>query len=69
MYIHIYITKTQPCQYTETFKVVKIENVQYKIFLIFFLLLLKTKIVDTRQYGSNEYPQPMFCIPHSFSAI
>ena len=53
-----------PMQYTEIFKVVKNENFQKKIFVIFLLFAQNTDCGYTleppRRGGSNEYPQSMF---------
>ena len=43
--------KNMPMQYTETFKAVKNEKFQCKMFAIFLIIA---------RGGSNEYPQSMF---------
>ena len=53
-----------PMQYTEIFKVVRNENVQYKFCFIFLIFAQNIDCGYTleppRLGGSNEYPQSMF---------
>ena len=53
-----------PMQNTEIFKVVKIENYQWKMFDIFLIFAQNIDCGYTleppRRGGSNEYPQSMF---------
>ena len=61
--VEVYIiTKTRLFKYIENFTIKK-EKISKKKNLIFFIYLLKTQIVGTRQNrqgGSNECPQSMF---------
>ena len=56
--------ENMPMQYTETFKVVKNENFQYKNFDIFLIFAQNIDCGYTleppRRGSSNEYPQSMF---------
>ena len=56
--------ENMPMQYTEIFKVVKNENIQYKFFVIFLIFAQNIDCGYTleppRRGGSNEYPQSMF---------
>ena len=64
MSLYLLHYENMPMQNTEIFKVVKIENYQWKMFDIFLIFAQNIDCGYTleppRRGGSNEYPQSMF---------